>query len=148
MKLRAIKRMAVLATFGLFVGVAFAGGGMGGCGSAMAKTTPEILMMTPPDVIDSFVTAVNAGDMEAAQALFAARGYAAEGLQGTQLMGAELVAWLESKMMGKGQLQIQTQQVAGNLVTLVALQNVEGLQQEFTYQFAVAEGKIHSLVLL
>jgi limonene-1,2-epoxide hydrolase len=146
MKLRAVTLMAVLATFGLLAGVAFAGGGS--CGGAMAETMPEILMMTPSDVVDSFVAALNAGDMRAAQALFAAQGYAAEGLEGARLMDAELAAWLEAEMLGKGQLQIQTQQVEGNLVTLVVFQDVEGLQQEFTYQFAVANGRINSLVML
>lgn len=141
-----MKIIVVLVTFGLLAGVAFAGGGSGGCASRMADTTPTILMMTPSDVVDSFVAAVNGGDIQAVEDLFAAQGYV--DLEGVQLTGAELAAWLETQMMDNGALQVQTQQVEGDLVTLVALQDAEGLQQEFTYQFAIRDGKITSLVML
>jgi hypothetical protein len=140
-----MKIVVILVTFGLLTGVAFAGG-PGGCASRMADTAPAILMMTPSDVVDSFVVAVNSGDMKAAQGLFAAEGYV--DLEGLQLTGAELATWLETDMMSKGALQVQTQQVQDDMVTLVAVQNVDGLEQEFTYQFAIRDGKIDSLVML
>jgi hypothetical protein len=34
------------------------------------------------------------------------------------------------------------------MVTLVAVQNIDGLEQTLTYQFAINDGKIASLVML
>jgi ketosteroid isomerase-like protein len=90
--------------------------------------------------------AMNAGDFEAARALFAEDGYSAYGMDGSPHVGEGLDAWLQSDIFGaNAQFEVQNECVEGNTVVADGRWGANGdLTRSFRYLFSVRDGLIQA----
>jgi hypothetical protein len=100
----------------------------------------------PLVVVRQLVDAMNAGDFEAARALFAEDGYSAYGMDGNPHVGEGLDAWLQSDIFGSNaQFDVQNNCVEGDTVVVDGRWGANGdLTRSFRYLFSVRDGLIQA----
>lgn len=105
----------------------------------------------PLGVVRGLVEAMNAGDLEAARALFAEDGYSAYGVDGTPHVGEGLDAWLQSDIVGPGaQFEIRGECVLADGTAVIDGRWGSGgdLSGAFLYLFSVENERVGSWTIV